>query len=222
MGFSFPGTILLFAVAISIDGFSVGITYGLRGIRIGKLPLLIIVSISTFSIYLTTFLGTGLAAVLDPKLGETIGSFILIGVGFWLIYNAFFNHYSGIKDRKSNKVSDDDNEKILISLNIRPFGLIIKVFKEPVTADFDKSGTINNIEALFLGLALALDALGAGFGAGMTGFSNSITPLIIGFINLVFITGGSVIGNKLGNILPGRFEILPGLLIVILGMIKLL
>lgn len=205
--------VIILAVAISIDGLSVGVTYGLRNIKIGIIPLIIISGISVLSIYLTSSLGSGLSHLLDEATATLLGSIILVLIGCWLIYSA----YLGGKDE-----GNDSEEKLLFTMQIKSLGIIIKILKEPTRADFDRSGTISVSEALFLGLALALDALGAGLGAGLTGFSNLVFPMAIGFISMAFVSGGFLLGRLMGNKLPGFFEFFPGLIIIVLGIIKLL
>ncbi|MDI3547949.1 MAG: hypothetical protein PWR10_1601 [Halanaerobiales bacterium] len=204
--------VLALAVAISVDGFSVGVTYGLRGIKVGPVPLLIISGISTIAIYLTSTIGAWIAELISKGPAEIIGSIILMAIGGWLVYTAYLNF---------NERNELSGEKLLFSLRIKPLGIIINVLKEPVKADLDSSGTINNSEAFILGLALALDAMGAGLGAGLSGFVNVFIPLLIGAVNLFFVCSGFFIGRKVGDILPNRFEILPGLIIITLGVIQL-
>ncbi len=219
--------VVILAIAISVDGFSVGITYGLRRIRVGLLPLLIIGFISTISIYTTLSLGATLARLMNKELASRIGSLILIGIGCWLVYSFFleYNHTRG-GYRKSSAAYPDkvdlNDQKLLVSFKIKSLGIVIRILKEPVEADFDNSGTINPVEALFLGLALALDALGAGLGAGLSGFPTLIVPLIIGFVNLLFVGSGFLIGEKIGDIIPEYFEIIPGFIIICLGLVKLI
>lgn len=205
-------TIFLLGIAISIDGFTVGISYGMRGIKIRPLPLLLIGSISTIVIYLSSTLGAILADITGISLAKNIGGFILVTIGCWIIYTAYNN----------KKKESSPNTKILFSFRIKPLGIIINILREPTTADFDQSGTINFFEAVFLGLALALDALGAGFGAGMTGISGLLAPIVIGLVSILFVSTGFFFGKKLGNILPQYFKIVPGIIILFLGILNIL
>jgi len=201
--------ILMLAAAISIDGFAVGIAYGLREIRMGFFSLLIISSISTLAIYLTGGIGVWIAGLLQQGYAELIGSIILFAIGGWLIYSAYLN------------LKDFSSTELLFSLKIKPLGIIINVLKEPVRADLDNSGTINYSEAVVLGLALALDAMGAGLGVGLSGFTGIYVPLFIGVFSFLFLCTGYFIGHRVGDILPDHFEVLPGFIIIILGIIQL-
>ncbi|MTI61532.1 MAG: sporulation membrane protein YtaF [Firmicutes bacterium] len=215
MGLSLEWSVILLAMAISIDGFAVGVTYGLRGIKIGLIPLLIISAISSISIYLSNCLGEGIADYLDEKTARYLGSIILIFIGIWLVYSYCLNY----NNKKRDLVGE--GEVIIFSVRVKVLGIIIKILKDPEEADLDRSGSINISEAFFLGLALALDALGAGLGAGMSGITGIIIPVIIGLVSLSFVSIGFLLARKLGDILPDKFEIIPGFIIILLGIIKL-
>jgi len=205
--------IILLGIAISIDGFTVGISYGMRGIKISPLPLVLIGSISTIAIHLSSSLGAFLADFTGISLAKDIGGLILVVIGCWIIYTAYSTN---------KKKEPSPYKRILFSFRIKPLGIIINILKEPTTADFDQSGTINFFEAVFLGLALALDALGAGFGAGMTGLSGLLVPVIIGLLSIIFVSTGFFFGKKLGNVLPQYFKIVPGLIILFLGILNII
>ncbi|QTL98723.1 sporulation membrane protein YtaF [Iocasia frigidifontis] len=215
MGLPLEWSVILLAMAISIDGFTVGVTYGLRGIKIGFIPLLIISGISSISIYLSSCLGEGIAGYLDEKTARYLGSIILIFIGIWLVYSVFLNYNNKKRDLLKQE------EVIIFSIRVKVLGIIIKILKDPEEADLDRSGSINISEAFFLGLALALDALGAGVGAGMSGITGIIIPVIIGLVSLSFVSIGFLLARKLGDILPDKFELIPGFIIILLGIIKL-
>ena len=79
-----------------------------------------------------------------------------------------------IRDRANSKVSDKKSKEAVAVFRIRPLGLVVKILREPTVADTDTSGMIDIKEALLLGSALALDALGAGLGAAATGYNLSL------------------------------------------------
>lgn len=217
--------ILFLAFAISLDGFFVGITYGIRRIKVGITPLLIISITSGLIILGTMTLGNSLLIVLSPEMGRLIGAVILIGVGLLVSFQTY----------KSLKIHNDLNEgysiiyadekvKIpeqVVTWRIKPLGIIIKILREPTEADFDSSGTISNYEAVFLGLALALDALGAGFGAALTGFHPILIPVVVALTKFIFISSGNMLGTRLVNLLNTWAAYLPGFILILLGVTKL-
>src|SRR5690554_8239255 len=78
MSFAEFWPVLILAIAISADGFGVGITYGMRQIRIGILPLIIIGLISTLCIYISGLVGAVFGDLMNPEMANYTGSFILI------------------------------------------------------------------------------------------------------------------------------------------------
>lgn len=203
--------ILILAIAISIDGFNVGLTYGLRNIKLDIIPLLIISSITVITIYITNHIGAELAGVLNVEFAEKVGSILLILIGSWLSLSSILG---------SKKDETSKPKEISFSLKIRSLNIFIKILKKPTQADFDKSGSINYIEAVFLGLALALDAMAVGFSTGMMGISSILLIVTIGITNFLFISSGYFIGSKIGKHMPEKYECLPGILIIILGIVK--
>lgn len=204
-------SIIVLAVAISIDGFNVGITYGLQDIKLRWSSILIISLTSMVAIVLTGNLGVFITNYITIDTAEIIGSFILIMMGCWLVYITY-------RDKDSSKFKA---RELNINFKIKSFNIMIKILKEPIEADIDHSGSIGNKEAFFLGIALALDAMGAGLGAGLNGLSIKYLSFFIGIINYSFITGGYLLGKKLEDTFPPHFEFYPGFIIILLGLIKL-
>lgn len=220
--------LLILAAAVSLDGFSVGITYGLRKIKLGLLPLLIISMISALAIFCTVNLGRAVAGVLRPDWAEYLGGTLLILIGGWLVYTTHSESNSGQKgvkkaEKKKGAINTSAScNRLVFSLDLSFLGIIIKILKKPATADLDHSGSISYWEAVILGLALALDALGAGLSAGLSGMSIIFFPLLIGLSKFVFVTSGYLAGKEAGNFLPDNFKIYPGIIIIVLGIFTLI
>ncbi|WP_206110043.1 manganese efflux pump [Paenibacillus albicereus] len=78
--------LLLLSFAVSVDGFGVGITYGLRRIRIPLLSVLIITGCSGIVILLSMKIGTWLTGFVDAEDAKRIGALILIGIGGFTLF----------------------------------------------------------------------------------------------------------------------------------------
>ncbi|MGN7456181.1 manganese efflux pump [Paenibacillus pasadenensis] len=78
--------LLLLSFAVSVDGFGVGITYGLRRIRIPLLSVLIITGCSGVVILLSMKVGAWLTGFVDPDDARRIGALILIGIGCFTLF----------------------------------------------------------------------------------------------------------------------------------------
>jgi len=207
-------SLVLLAFAVSLDSFSVGLTYGLRKMHMPLKSISIIACCSAVSLLLAMFVGTILTTFLSPVYAESIGGAILILLGVWVLYQFF----------KSNASEDPTliGEKILFNLEIKSLGVVINILRKPTEADFDKSGSITGLEAFFLGIALSLDAFGAGIGAALLGYSPWMMAISVAMMSSLFV----ITGIKLGRIFSGvswmnKFSFLPGVLLIIIGIIKI-
>lgn len=206
--------LLFFALAVSGDGFIVGLAYGVRGIRIPLLSLVIISLASALAVSISMFSGKAMAMLFSPNFAIILGSILLILMGIYFFLQA-------IRD-KINNLENGIDEPILV-INIKTLGIIIKILKKPQVADFDASGEISSKEAFFLGLALALDALGAGIGVAMTGFNIFFTALAVGVLKFVLVNSGIILGKILEDEkIKGILVFVPGILLFIIGIYNIL
>ncbi|MDO9573365.1 MAG: manganese efflux pump, partial [Candidatus Contubernalis sp.] len=96
------------------------------------------------------------------------------------------------------------------------------ILKDPQKADFDKSGEIRGREAVALGVALAMDAFGAGFGAAMMGFNPFTTSVAVGAAKLVLLPAGFYLGNNyFSKYLGSKASYLSGFVLIMLGILNL-
>jgi putative sporulation protein YtaF len=220
-------SVLLLAFAVSLDSFIVGATYGMRQIHIPVRSILIIAACSSAMVLMTMLAGEQLAQWVPLEWGKRLGAMILCLVGAWSLWNV---RRSGLTDEPSSVQSErelaarrkEEQVKPVWTLEIRHLGLVVQVLKKPVIADMDQSGLITGQEALILGLALSLDAMGAGIGAAMIGFSPWLTALCIGCFSSLFLLSGMVAGRRLaGCRWVRKASFLPGALLIVLGFYKM-
>lgn len=203
---------LLFALAVSADGFAAGVAYGIKRIRIPVIPLLVIAVSSAAAVSVSMVLGTGLAAILDPRWASYTGACLLIAIGCYFLMGAFRETISNLQI---------DPQEPLLSFNIKTLGIIVHILKEPSKADFDSSGEISVREAAFLGLALALDALGAGVGFALTGMNILFTALCVGMLKFILVYSGMWIGQCCkGSRVTGAAALLSGFILVVIGLME--
>jgi putative sporulation protein YtaF len=208
-------SVVLFAFAVSVDGFGVGLAYGLRDIRISFFPLLVISITSAFAITISMYFGAMVASIFHPIIASRIGAVILISVGIWIVLEAW-SKWKKIKFPPTKTYKT--NNFCLLRFKIPGLGIVIQILKEPEEADFDKSGNINLKEALFLGFALAMDALGAGFGAAVAGYQLLLIPLFVAIFKMALVSTGLWMGrNNRFNSMGVTGSILPGIILILLG-----
>lgn len=211
------------AFAVSLDGFGVGISYGLRKIKIPIPSILIITSCSAFVIVLAMRLGQWLSTFLDLEIANQIGAWLLIGVGCWAIFNLYQNKETQQHPIGSMSVEDQDQgPKQILNVEIKVLGLVIHILKKPTAADMDKSGVISSGEAALLGTALSFDAFGAGIGAAFMGFSPWVTGLLVSLFCTIFIYLGLRLGFKYSSIgWIKRLSFVPGVILILFGISRI-
>ncbi|GAB6273365.1 MAG: sporulation membrane protein YtaF [Peptococcaceae bacterium] len=204
-------TIFMLALALNLDSFGVGVTYGVRKITLSFSSVLIICLESITAVSLSMLAGNFLTQIISLELARYCGGIILLLLGAWMIVQGKF------KEKK-----ETHSPYSLMQLRIRTLGIVIQVLREPQRADFDKSGAISFPEALLLGLALAFDAFAAGFAFSMLKINLMLTVFIIGGGHIFLIYLGLYCGKFLSASLFSRhFLILPGFILIFLGFLNL-
>jgi putative sporulation protein YtaF len=204
-------SLFLLAFAVSLDGFGVGMTYGLRKIRFPWWSLAIVTFLSTSMILLAMGLGGLLVKVVSAAGAKWVGSVLLISIGGWAIANVLSQplHLS--------------HERRILRLELKTMGLVIQILKTPAAADLDRSGSISAGEATILGFALSMDAFGAGLGASLIGYPPLETAAVVSLMSLSFIAFGIRIGYRYAETsLIRRLAYLPGIMLIVLGLSKML
>jgi putative sporulation protein YtaF len=198
----YTGLIFL-VIAVSLDGFGVGVTYGMRKIRVPLLGILIIMLVSGITVLMAMTIGSSLRAFISPSMAEILGGAILVALGAISLYNVLLS--------KGKKPTESRKQNILTT-----------VLNTPDKADLDQSGIISANEALLLGTALALDAFGAGIGASMLGYSPVITALLIACMSGLFLYCGIKIGMLLSQSKQLQsMSFIPPILLITLGIFNI-
>lgn len=204
--------IVALALTVSLDGFAAGAAYGARKIRLPLLAVSLISITSAVTMYISMSIGSVLRDIIPERAASILGAALLIFLGAYFILQQF---------KTPSKVSEAERD--ILHFRIASLGLVIRVWHDPLLADSDKSGGINPGEAIVLGIALALDAFGAGLGAAMTGLPSLLTALSIGLSKFILVNLGLCAGGSLARLVtPKIMSLLPGLLLIVLGVGHLL
>lgn len=182
--------IMLFALAVSGDGLMVGVAYGIRKIKIPCGSLLVIALSSALAVSISMVLGKGLSLLISPHHATTIGAAMIFMIGIYFLLQAVRQKIVSLQQSEQDP---------LLTLNVNSLGIIIQILKKPASADFDCSGEISLKEAFFLGLALAMDALGAGAGLALAGMNIFFTATSVGMVKFILVNTGIRVGRRMKN-----------------------
>lgn len=174
--------ILAFSVSSSIDNLGIGISYGIRGIRIAHLSNLIIALICFVFSEAGILFGKWLSVVLPGAMPTLIGALLLFVIGIRIVL---------LTIPRKNRVSGEESKSI---------------FKNPELADIDKSGDIGFVESVSLGIALSSNAVTNGLSAGLLGFSPHVISLAAAIASYLTVWAGVALGRKMAAIRVGSLH----------------
>lgn len=200
---STPHLVFLIAV-LSLDAFAVSIAYGASKISIPTRSTIIISFVCSSMLFISLYLGLFLRDFLIYP--EIFAGIILFGLGFVKVFDSVIKNYI-----RKNHVQ----KKMVFSLF--DINFILTIYAKPETADKDKSRIISPRESIALAVALSLDNLAAGIGAGLV-----FNPLVAVSIALVTTPMAILLGLYIGRRLSKTghdFSLISGVLLMVLAFI---
>jgi putative sporulation protein YtaF len=216
------GIALIIALALSVDGFGVGMSYGLKRIKIPLGSMCIIAFCTAAAMGISMLFGHLIAPRLTVISPRALGAAVLITIGCYQLLQA-------LKRSKAEKAvpvmttmaQEPESYKTLFSIKLSLFGLVIQVLRTPDAADIDGSGTISPNESILLGIALALDTFASGMAVTMTGVSLYVIGLVA-LMQILMIWAGQVLTGKLPSEVLAKAKFLPGAVLVVIGSLKMI
>lgn len=207
---------LLLAFSLSMDAFGIGISYGLRNIKVLFIPRVIISLISVLFTALSIGIGDIILLVLPMDIAKFIGAAMLAFLGAFIVYQAVH------KNKKYTKCIKKDKKTWNVVL--KSFGVTIKIIRDPSFCDFDHSSDIDIKESIYLGVALSIDSFGAGISSAVSGVNSLLVLLMVGGCQLLFISLGLFLGGRLSlikNINSNVFMVISGVILIALAGVRL-
>lgn len=182
---------VLVAAVSNLDNLAAGFAFGMRETRIGVVPNAVIAAMTMAGTAIAMTSGRALARLMAPWLAADVGALIIIAIGAGTAAAAVRTR------RHPAAVSANDG---------------------PALLDASPRELVSWREALALGVALSLNNIGAGVGAGIAGIPPLATTALAGAISLVCVGGGSRVGWRVGRVVPGRrAPLVAGLVLVGVG-----
>ncbi|MDO3678934.1 sporulation membrane protein YtaF [Paenibacillus ehimensis] len=181
-----------FAVSSSLDNLGVGLSYGIRGIRVGVLSNLVIAMICFLFSETGILFGQWLSKSLPGMFPVVAGAFILTVIGLRIVLLAMPRKHSASPEVKEDRSGSASLKGLL---------------QHPEKADKDRSGSIGIGESVVLGIALSANAVTNGLSAGLMGLSPLAISLTAAQGSFMTIWVGVVIGRKAAGIRIGSFTL---------------
>ena len=182
---------VLIAAVSNLDNLGVGTAFGMRDTPVSALANLIIAAVTMAATAIAMTFGRALSQLIAPSIGSALGSAIIIAVGAGTVT-------TWIRTIRT------------------PARSPIPAAAPPTNALHPN--TISPREALALGVALSMNNLGAGVGAGVAGVPAVATTLLAGTFSLLAVGGGSRIGSSVGRSAFGRgAPLIAGLALLAVG-----
>jgi putative sporulation protein YtaF len=140
-------------------------------------------------------------------------------MGLWIILQAILD-----KGGEGHEKEILKEERTLFRFAVKSLGITIQVIRNPAEGDLDQSGVIDKREALLLGLALSVDAIGAGIGSALAGLGSLWISVATGIFQMLLLSAGGHFGKKLGN--SGKLNkrllsFAPGILLITMALIRI-
>ncbi|WP_442603673.1 sporulation membrane protein YtaF [Paenibacillus sp. KN14-4R] len=188
-------SILLVAFASNLDNLGVGISFGMKSTRIPFFSNLMIAFITMTGTFISMIMGEFLSQYVSETFANIAGASIIALIGLQTIWTSL----------RPKKVLDTTKESSDLA----------SVIRHPINADSDHNLTISWKESLALGLALALNNIATGIGAGATGISPLWTTISAGIFSFIFVGGGVRIGCKISKTRLGSYSnLIAGIVLV--------
>lgn len=218
-------SLLLVSLAISMDSVSVGLTYGLRKMKMPFLSLVVVSGCSFAVVYGVMLVGSSLTSWLTPEIGQHVGAAVLIGMGLftlWRLFSADSKPEAKQEEPSAASMTKQGEPERTVLSQFRIFGVMIQILRDPSQADADRSGHIMGWEAVMLGLALSLDAFGAGISLTFLGYDPLLVSLCIALMSAFLLWTGLAMGRRVGqHNWVAKLTWLPPVLLICIGVAKI-
>jgi len=190
-------SIIGIGLAANLDNLGIGVSFGARKMKVPFVSNLIIAILSMIASYLSITVGHVVTYYMPSNLANWFGGLMIIFIGLWAIRSDILNRRS-----TAPKLKESANE-------------LTAILHDPVQADKDRNNILSWKESLTLGLALAINCLAGGFGAGITGLAPLPTTLAVGLFSLITVDLGIRAGQQLAKTWLGQWPNLAGGVILI-------
>lgn len=203
---------ILLVLALSLDAFVASMAYGTNKIKIPFLSLVIINIVCSSFLASAMFFGSQIKKFLPESITLTLSFAILFLLGVYYLLESIIKSY--LKKRF------DTSEKVRIKLF--DIWLIIDIYVDGTKADINESKILDSKEALYLAVALSLDSLAVGFGSSLGNIDYLQVIALSLVVGIISIWSGIFFGKKIVEKTNINLSWLSGIMLIILGILKLI
>lgn len=200
----------LLVAAVSLDSFVASFAYGTNKIKIPPLSVAVISVICSGMLAVSLFFGSLLRDYVPEAVTKGKCFTILFLLGVVKLFD------SAIKMRIRKHKIDRQMKFSFLSLQV-----ILNVYADPEKADIDRSKVLSPLEAVSVAVALSLDGLAVGFGAGLASIDFFQAVVICLLFSAVTVGIGSLLGRKLAEKTNLNLTWVGGVLLLVLAFLKL-
>ena len=202
-------------ISSNLDCLAIGISYGARNVRIPFSAYLLITGISGLGTLLSMLIGKSVCNSLGVGFSMRLGAFVIIAIGIWIFLKEAYGLSANVrKGRAGGTAGEAGHSGMSIPEKIR------FIIKNPLSADMDGSGVISFKEGAFLGLALTINNLTDGIGAGLLGLSPFFTAFLVVIFCVFLLRTGVQLGRSYIHLWLGSYSgVMAGALLILTGVI---
>ena len=204
--------VILLIIAVSVDVFVACVACGSEQIKIGSVAALCISTVCSGILGISLYAGMALQGVLLKKYAIYLSFFGLLAVGIFKLTEYAIRKYI-------------ERHKFLckkVKISFSQLSFILSIYNNPVMADRDHSATMSCVEAVFFALAMSLDGMFGGLGAGFGGKYIFLTVLGSFVVSFCAVLCGCRIGMRASKRWKTDVSWLSGVLFVILAFQKMI
>lgn len=199
-------------LALSLDTFTAGVALGTQKIMVPFRSVLAISLTCSASLWIAISLGGWIGNWISPRTGAVIGCIILVMMGSVRLFD-------GVIKELLRRCCENKEGMVFYRKNLKIF---LQVCVDSAQADFNRSQSLSVPEAISLAAALSVDGLAAGVGAGILDVSHWLIFLIAMLINLFAVHLGCRTGIRFSRKHEQDISWVAGVLLIVLGLIKLI
>ena len=202
---------LMIVTAISIDTFACGFAYGADKIKIPFPSIMVINFICGAAFALSLLLGRIIGPALPEGFTAAVCFTLLFALGLAKLFDSAVKAY--IRRHTAFRKS--------FRFSAFRLGFILSVYANPEEADSDRSRILSPAESAYLAIALSLDSLAVGLGAGMAAVSPVLSVGLLLAVNTLCAVMGRYIGERTAKRARLNLDWLGGAILLMLAFMNL-